>query len=88
MSDRLAEPLPTILRSSPLTGFCCCRRSAAAQHFRAALSGMTRDALCGERLIGMVQPSDPSASDSNPPSVSDRLRRRITSFFRDRDGRF
>jgi hypothetical protein len=49
---------------------------------------MTRDALAGERLIGMVQPSDPSASDGNPPVYPIGCAGRITSFSETEDGRF
>jgi hypothetical protein len=49
---------------------------------------MTRDALAGERLIGMVQPSDPASSDSNPPVYPTGCAGRITSFSETEDGRF
>src|SRR5437868_10348835 len=49
---------------------------------------MTRDALAGERLIGMVQPSDPAASGRNPPVYPTGCAGRITSFSETDDGRF
>jgi uncharacterized protein len=49
---------------------------------------MTRDALAGERLIGMVQPSDPTVSDANPPVYPIGCAGRITSFTETDDGLF
>jgi uncharacterized protein len=49
---------------------------------------MTRDALAGERLIGMVQPNDPIASDANPPVYPIGCAGRITSFTETDDGLF
>jgi uncharacterized protein len=41
---------------------------------------MTNDALGSERMIGMVQPSDPHASGANPPLYRIGCAGRITSF--------
>jgi uncharacterized protein len=49
---------------------------------------MTRDALAGERLIGMVQPNDPIVSDANPPVYPIGCAGRITSFTETDDGLF
>jgi Lon protease-like protein len=49
---------------------------------------MTRDALAGERLIGMVQPNDPVVSDANPPVYPIGCAGRITSFTETDDGLF
>ncbi|MBO0737361.1 MAG: LON peptidase substrate-binding domain-containing protein [Alphaproteobacteria bacterium] len=49
---------------------------------------MTRDALAGERLIGMVQPSDPAALDTNPPVYPVGCAGRITSFTETEEGLF
>jgi len=49
---------------------------------------MTRDALAGERMIGMVQPSNPAGSGSNPPVYPTGCAGRITSFAETEDGRF
>ena len=49
---------------------------------------MTRDAVAGERLIGIVQPNDPAASDRNPPVYPTGCAGRITSFSETEDGRF
>src|SRR5246127_1185702 len=50
---------------------------------------MTRDALAGDRLIGMVQPSDPNQpAAGNPPVYPTGCAGRITSFSESDDGRF
>jgi Lon protease-like protein len=49
---------------------------------------MTRAALAGDRLIGMVQPTDPKASGDNPPVYPTGCAGRITSFAETEDGRF
>src|SRR5271168_4097433 len=49
---------------------------------------MTRDAMGGERLIGMVQPSDPPIRELNPPVYPTGCAGRITSFSETEDGRF
>jgi uncharacterized protein len=50
---------------------------------------MTRDALAGDRLIGMVQPSDPNQPASgNPPVYPIGCAGRITSFAETEDGRY
>ncbi len=50
---------------------------------------MTRDALAGDRLIGMVQPSDPhQPASGNPPVYPTGCAGRITSFSETEDGRF
>src|SRR5207245_3068141 len=49
---------------------------------------MTRDAMAGEQLIGMVQPSDRRAAGSNPPVYPTGCAGRITSFSETDDGRF
>jgi uncharacterized protein len=55
---------------------------------------MTKDALGGERLIGMVQPSEPELQDNrgrgamNPPVYPVGCAGRITSFSETDDGRY
>jgi Lon protease-like protein len=49
---------------------------------------MTRDALGGERLIGMIQPSDPTVGGMNPPVYPVGCAGRITQFSETDDGRF
>ena len=90
MSDRRGgAALPTILPIFPLTGVLLLPRGRLPLNiFEPRYLAMTRDALAGERLIGMVQPSDPSASDSNPPVYPIGCAGRITSFSETEDGRF
>ena len=48
---------------------------------------MTRDAMERERMIGMIQPSDPSDPGDNPPVYRTGCAGRITSFSETDDGR-
>jgi len=49
---------------------------------------MTRDALAGDRLIGMIQPADPESPARNPPLYRVGCAGRITSFTETDDNRF
>ena len=81
--------LPAILPIFPLTGMLLLPRGRLPLNiFEPRYLAMTRDALAGERLIGMVQPSDPAASGSNPPVYPTGCAGRITSFSETDDGRF
>jgi uncharacterized protein len=81
--------LPGILPIFPLTGVLLLPRGRLPLNiFEPRYLAMTRDALAGERLIGMVQPSDPAASGSNPPVYPTGCAGRITSFSETEDGRF
>src|SRR5215831_831746 len=90
MSDRRGgAALPTIIPIFPLTGVLLLPRGRLPLNiFEPRYLAMTRDALAGERLIGMVQPSDPTASGSNPPVYPTGCAGRITSFSETDDGRF
>jgi uncharacterized protein len=90
MSDlRSGAALPTILPIFPLTGVLLLPRGRLPLNiFEPRYLAMTRDALAGERLIGMVQPSDPRASGSDPPVYPTGCAGRITSFSETEDGRF
>src|SRR5437870_7491398 len=90
MSERRGgAALPAILPIFPLTGVLLLPRGRLPLNiFEPRYLAMTRDALAGERLIGMVQPSDPSASGSNPPVYPTGCAGRITSFSETEDGRF
>src|SRR5437773_11212918 len=61
MSERLGgTTLPSILPIFPLTGVLLLPRGRLPLNiFEPRYLAMTRNALGGERLIGMVQPSDP-----------------------------
>jgi len=90
MSERHGgTALPVILPIFPLTGVLLLPRGRLPLNiFEPRYLAMTRDALAGERLIGMVQPSDPGASGSNPPVYPTGCAGRITSFSETDDGRF
>jgi Lon protease-like protein len=91
MSERRggAAALPATLPIFPLTGVLLLPRGRLPLNiFEPRYLAMTRDALAGERLIGMVQPSDPGASGSNPPVYPTGCAGRIISFAETEDGRF
>jgi Lon protease-like protein len=108
MSDqpgpREAAALPDILPIFPLLGVLLLPRGRLPLNiFEPRYLAMTRDALGGERLIGMVQPSDPApgslGTDSpgihgpgigamNPPVYPVGCAGRITQFSETDDGRF
>jgi len=90
MSERRGgAPLPAILPIFPLTGVLLLPRGRLPLNiFEPRYLAMTRDALAGERLIGLVQPSDPTDSGSNPPVYPTGCAGRITSFTETDDGRF
>ena len=90
MSERLGgTALPSILPIFPLTGVLLLPRGRLPLNiFEPRYLAMTRDALAGERLIGMVQPSDPRAAGDNPAVYPVGCAGRITSFSETDDGRF
>jgi uncharacterized protein len=90
MSERMGgTALPSILPIFPLTGVLLLPRGRLPLNiFEPRYLAMTRDALAGERLIGMVQPSNPAGSASNPPVYPTGCAGRITSFAETEDGRF
>src|SRR6266478_1752563 len=90
MSERLGgTALPLVLPIFPLAGVLLLPRGRLPLNiFEPRYLAMTRDALAGERLIGMVQPSDPAASVSDPPVYPMGCAGRITSFSETEDGRF
>src|SRR6266481_4644118 len=90
MSERLGgTALPLVLPIFPLAGVLLLPRGRLPLNiFEPRYLAMTRDALAGERLIGMVQPTDPGASGSNPPVYPTGCAGRITSFSETEDGRF
>jgi len=89
MSERRGAELPVILPIFPLTGVLLLPRGRLPLNiFEPRYLAMTRGALAGERLIGMVQPSDPTVQESNPPVYPTGCAGRITSFSETDDGRF
>ncbi|HEV8679140.1 MAG TPA: LON peptidase substrate-binding domain-containing protein [Stellaceae bacterium] len=86
--------LPEILAIFPLAGVLLLPHGRLPLNiFEPRYLAMTRDALGGERLIGMVQPNDPAlggpnSDDMNPPIYPVGCAGRITSFSETNDGRF
>src|SRR5579864_6061032 len=101
MSDRPStrEPvvLPDVLPIFPLTGVLLLPRGRLPLNiFEPRYLAMTRDALAGERLIGMVQPSAPQDDNRggapginmNPPVYPVGCAGRMTQFSEADDGRY
>jgi Lon protease-like protein len=93
MSERPGETervaLPPVLPIFPLVGVLLLPRGRLPLNiFEPRYLAMTRDALGGERLIGMIQPSDPSAGGMNPPVYRVGCAGRLTQFSETDDGRF
>jgi Lon protease-like protein len=87
--DTAAEALPDILPIFPLTGVLLLPRGRLPLNiFEPRYLAMTRDAMGGERLIGMVQPSEPPIREPNPSVYPTGCAGRITSFSETDDGRF
>src|SRR5712671_208947 len=92
MSDR-EVPLPEIIPIFPLTGVLLLPRGRLPLNiFEPRYLAMTSDALGGERLIGMIQPSGPpgdqGAGRMNPPVYPTGCAGRITAFSETDDGRY
>ena len=91
---RDAAALPGILPVFPLAGVLLLPRGRLPLNiFEPRYLAMTRDALGGERLIGMIQPQDPAlggpnSDDMNPPLYPVGCAGRITQFSETDDGRF
>ena len=87
--QRGVAALPTTLPIFPLPGVLLLPHGRLPLRiFEPRYLAMTRDALAGERLIGMVQPNDPAVSDANPPVYPIGCAGRITSFTETDDGLF
>jgi hypothetical protein len=83
-----APALPEELAIFPLAGVLLLPRGRLPLNiFEPRYLAMTRDALGGERLIGMIQPSDPAAEGANPPVYPVGCAGRITEFAETEDGR-
>src|SRR5579885_1806520 len=90
MSERpgataLCETLPIF----PLAGVLLLPRGRLPLNiFEPRYLAMTRDAIAGDRLIGMIQPLDPVLREANPPVYPVGCAGRITSFSETEDGRY
>jgi Lon protease-like protein len=84
-----AGALPDILPIFPLTGVLLLPRGRLPLNiFEPRYLAMFRDAMAGEKLIGMVQPSDPPIRELNPAIYQTGCAGRITNFSETEDGRF
>jgi Lon protease-like protein len=81
--------LPAILPIFPLTGVLLLPRGQLPLNiFEPRYLAMTRDAMEGDRLIGMVQPQDPHQSlAGNPPVYPNGCAGVVTEFAETQDGR-
>ena len=83
------DALPDILPIFPLTGVLLLPRGRLPLNiFEPRYLAMFRDAMAGERLIGMIQPSGPPVREMNPAVYPMVCAGRITSFSETEDGRF
>jgi uncharacterized protein len=83
------DALPDILPIFPLTGVLLLPRGQLPLNiFEPRYLAMFRDAMDGDRLIGMVQPSGPPIREMNPEVYPLGCAGRITSFSETEDGRF
>jgi Lon protease-like protein len=81
--------LPRTLPIFPLTGVLLLPRGRLPLNiFERRYVAMFDDALAGERLVGVIQPSDPIAGDPSPPLFAVGCAGRITSFSETGDGRY
>jgi len=94
MSEGDRAALPQILPIFPLTGVLLLPRGRLPLNiFEPRYLAMTRDALGGERLIGMVQPNEPQQDNRgggtlNPPVYPVGCAGRVTAFAETDDGRY
>jgi Lon protease-like protein len=82
--------LPAILPIFPLPGVLLLPRGHLPLNiFEPRYLAMTRDAMAGEKLIGMIQPTDPHQSlVGNPPVYPTGCAGVVSSFAETDDGRF
>src|ERR1700738_4074698 len=90
MSERRGgAALPAILPIFPLTGVLLLPRGRLPLNiFEPRYLAMTEDALAGNRMIGMIQPSDPACRSPAPAVYGIGCAGRITTFSETDDGRF
>jgi len=82
------DDLPGQLPIFPLTGVLLLPRGELPLNiFEPRYLNMTLDAIAGDRLIGMIQPTEPESEDANPPVYSTGCAGRIVSFQETEDSR-
>ena len=81
---RAHRPLPASLPLFPLSGVLLLPRGLLPLNiFEPRYLNMVDDALAADRMIGMIQPSDPEPLGFNPPVYRTGCAGRITSFAED-----
>ena len=87
--DPSFDELPAILPIFPLTGVLLLPRGRLPLNiFEPRYLAMTRDALAGARMIGMVQPLEGQGDAGDPPVYSIGCAGRIIAFSETEDGRY
>jgi uncharacterized protein len=87
--DPTFDQLPEIMPIFPLTGVLLLPRGKLPLNvFEPRYLAMTEDVLSGNRMIGIIQPSDPLSRASVPPVYPIGCAGRITSFSETDDGRY
>ena len=87
--DRPFDDLPASLPVFPLTGVLLLPRGRRPLNiFEPRYLAMISDAMGDGRMIGMLQPTDPSSQDINPSVYQTGCAGRIVSFEETDDGRF
>ena len=87
--DPTFDQLPEIVPIFPLAGVLLLPRGKLPLNvFEPRYLAMTEDALSGNRMIGIIQPSDPLSRASVPPVYPIGCAGRITSFSETDDGRY
>ena len=87
--DPTIDQLPEIVPIFPLTGVLLLPLGKLPLNvFEPRYLAMTEDALSGNRMIGIIQPSDPLSRASVPPVYPIGCAGRITSFSETDDGRY
>ena len=87
--DTSPQSLPATLPIFPLAGVLLLPRGRLPLHiFEPRYVAMVEDALLGDRLIGMIQPFDPTSRDDAPVVYPIGCAGRITAFRDMEDGRY
>jgi Lon protease-like protein len=86
---RCVEDLPTVIPIFPLPAVLLLPRGKLPLNiFEPRYLEMTEDALAGSRVIGMIQPIDPTAPMAHPAVYRTGCAGRITTFSETDDGRY